>query len=528
MRSRPLRQRGLFSVPVDEETRSVLLPFAEREGEFSFALPQAAIEAYESFTLPGQAMRGELGAPGSPEMVQGATRFGVDYGMLPALATGLLTPSPNTLRMGMGGDSAAKTVETDPMVVMHNIHEEPLQAAYERGGIPVPSLAIVRADEPLTKFGEVSLIGSPDMARPSPKNPVYKTDAYTVRQPRTEILPNQKAERFSAENFTSPLRQVRYIDPRDVAEDLLEKNLDGAGKIALQAAFLKERGKLPSLESFDDPYDFNKFVRSAVMEEYGYNNWFLEQSNKLKDFGGGGDERFFLGFSPSGKRKYKSATLDNLVRAMKGKGAGSEGMFETPSSFRGKIAEKFKTQKEIEQSRGRLGKEENFEELQAEVSEMYYDLINRISRQTNLEGRGAEDVLEYVIIGGNKQLRDFAQEYMGEISDLVVDDAKIFAQMVRDLPTEYFEIKPQRGVSLSEFKGAIVPSNVQEETIRALQESGIENIKKYDTQEERAKLVKKFGDEFFTVPAVPTGAGGLLGDDRRVETVEDFYRAGIL
>lgn len=130
MRSRPLRQRGLFSVPVDEETRSVLLPFAEREGEFSFALPRAAIEAYESFTLPGQAMRGELGAPGSPEMVQGATRFGVDYGMLPALATGLLTPSPNTLRMGMGGaDTVSGGARRGPEVDELGFYSKALETA---------------------------------------------------------------------------------------------------------------------------------------------------------------------------------------------------------------------------------------------------------------------------------------------------------------------------------------------------------------------------------------------------------------
>ena len=130
MRSRPLRERGLFSVPVDEETRSVLLPFAEREGEFSFALPQAAIEAYESFTLPGQAMRGELGAPGSPEMVQGATRFGVDFGMLPALATGLLTPSPNTLRMGMGGaDTVSGGARRGPEVDELGFYSKALETA---------------------------------------------------------------------------------------------------------------------------------------------------------------------------------------------------------------------------------------------------------------------------------------------------------------------------------------------------------------------------------------------------------------
>ena len=241
----------------------------------------------------------------------------------------------------------------------------------------------------------------------------------------------------------------------------------------------------------------------------------------MKEAGGSGAERIFLGFSPSGKRKYASATLANLVKEMKGKGAGSEGMSGTPSSFRGKIAEKFKSEGEVKSSRGLLGESEQFEEMQAEVSGLYYEVIGAIERQTGLDHRGAEEILEYIVLGGDRELREFAKEYTDELSDYVFSDASDLAEMMRNMPTRYFEVKPQRGVSLGEFKGAIVPSNVEQATLDALEASGITNIKKYDTQEERAKLVKEFGDQFFTVPNVPIPASGLLG---REEEYEEFDR----
>jgi len=484
-----------------------------------------AVSTYESASIPRNTLRDIFsGTPISREKMMGdVTQFGFDFGMLPALAVGAFTnPSRNAL-MSAGANPSSDKI-SDPMIVMHNIHEVPLQKAYERGGIPVPSLAITKADEPLTNFGEVSLIGDPSMAKPSAKNPIYKTDAYTVRQPRTEVNPNKTAINFAKENYTDPI-SIRYTDPTDVAEDLLTKNFNGYSDIPLKAAYLKEKGLLPDLNTFEDGYEFNKFVREKTREEYGYNNWFLEQAEKLKEAGGLSEERIFLGYSPSGNRKYTSATLANLVKAMKGKGAGSEGMFETPKSFRGKITQKFKTEKELKESRGLLGKEENFEELFGEASESYYDILRGIQNQTGLEGRGAEEVLEYMIIGGDRELTDFAKPYADEFSDYMFEKANRLANIMRSLPTEYFEIKPQRGVSIGEFKGAIVPSNVEQATLDALKGSGITNIKTYNTQEERAKLVKKFGDQFFTVPNVPVPSTGLFADDPK--DLEEYYSRGI-
>lgn len=501
----------LYSEPANNFS---FLPLAKTEsGRFRLGVPQFLLSAYEASL--GDEGVGGVGADigrsilgGEPvsgdRLFDSALRYGAEF----------MTPqSAASLAMRPSGSKLLASALDNPMVVMHNIHEVPLQKAHERGGIPVPSLAITKADEPLKGFGEVSLIGDPSMAKPSAKNPIYKTDAYTVRQPRTDVNPNKTAVDFAARNFTDPIKSVRYIDPTDVAEDLIKKDFNGYSEIPLKAAFLKEKGILPDLNNFENEYDFNRFVREASSKEYGYNNWFLKKSEELKSEGGSAEERIFMGFTPSGNRKYTSATLANLVKAMKNKGAGSEGMSGTPSSFRGKIAEKFKTEKELKESRGLLGKEESYEELMGEASESYYDILRNIENKTGLDHRGAEDVLEYMIIGGNRELRDFAKEYTDDFDYDLFKQSEDLAKIMRSLPTEYFEIKPQRGVSLGEFKGAIVPSNAEESTLNALKESGITNIKTYTTQEERAKLVKDFGDQFFTVPNVPNPASGLLGQE---------------
>jgi ABC-type transport system substrate-binding protein len=72
------------------------------------------------------------------------------------------------------------------------------------------------------------------------------------------------------------------------------------------------------------------------------------------------------------------------------------------------------------------------------------------------------------------------------------------------MPSTYFEIKPQRAVSLSEFKGAIVPSDLPEKAKSLLEKAGIKDIYTYANADERKALTKKFGKEMFAgIPALP-------------------------
>ena len=80
----------------------------------------------------------------------------------------------------------------------------------------------------------------------------------------------------------------------------------------------------------------------------------------------------------------------------------------------------------------------------------------------------------------------------------MMQQGKKVRDLLVDMPTEYFEIKPQRAVNLSEFKGAIVPDNALESSIKALKNSGIEKIYKYKNEAERKALFKKFPELMFS------------------------------
>ena len=75
-------------------------------GNLAKLMGQYANQAYQSATIPSRAISGEYGVPSvdNPAFVGAGQQFGMDFGMLPAMATSVMArPAANTLRMGMGG-----------------------------------------------------------------------------------------------------------------------------------------------------------------------------------------------------------------------------------------------------------------------------------------------------------------------------------------------------------------------------------------------------------------------------------------
>jgi hypothetical protein len=100
MKSRPYRTSNLFDIPVDEGTRGTLVPFGLRDGEFSFAVPQAVVDAASAaygvgdigkrLLFDGEAVSGE-------EMMNAAINYGANFATPQAVGSLLMRPDPNAL-----------------------------------------------------------------------------------------------------------------------------------------------------------------------------------------------------------------------------------------------------------------------------------------------------------------------------------------------------------------------------------------------------------------------------------------------
>nr|DAF49727.1 MAG TPA: nuclease [Podoviridae sp. ctZih56] len=84
--------------------------------------------------------------------------------------------------------------ETDKLLALHNKDENSILAALDLGGLPMPSIAVVKARDGHSKYGPISLVFNKDTIDPqrSSANKVYGGDAWTPTAPRVDYPVNSK------------------------------------------------------------------------------------------------------------------------------------------------------------------------------------------------------------------------------------------------------------------------------------------------------------------------------------------------
>ena len=88
--------------------------------------------------------------------------------------------------------SPVEANETKELVAVHNLTEENLREALDLGGMPSPSIAVVKAQEGHSQYGPISLVFGPDSIDPMANraNRVYGSDAWTPTRPNVEYKVN--------------------------------------------------------------------------------------------------------------------------------------------------------------------------------------------------------------------------------------------------------------------------------------------------------------------------------------------------
>lgn len=175
--------------------------------------------------------------------------------------------------------------ETKDLIAVHNMNAEDLKRTLQLGGMPMPSIAIVKGKMGHENFGEISLVFGKDTIDPEgmKENRVYGADAWTPTVPQIDYEVDSKkakafenevgerASRFADGIFSSysVLRSIGVDESTRKTENEVVKEL--AGQDAVIAAYLEEQGKAmePVYEYKEKSYDRhgNEALRAYIQQK---------------------------------------------------------------------------------------------------------------------------------------------------------------------------------------------------------------------------------------------------------------------
>ena len=487
------------------------------------------------------------------------------------------------------------------LVAVHNLTEENLREALELGGLPSPSIAVVKAQEGHTKYGPISLVFNSDTIDPmvNRANRIYGSDAWTPTRPNVEYAVNGKAltafekaiYNASEDAFEGKFVNSAALQRMGVGEVSSENRTELAQKLqretAVQLAYLKEKGQTvePIYKTERETFDsMGNDVLEKVVERAGadeiknafengdfdlldkmadkaadaleekYTHGALEGQNKrwqmridklrkenrgrlygliehaykmLTDTSAGkamldveatreaireaapeaqverwaydklGDVLGEKGirnqkdrFTRSGKSRsfselHNPYTLENLVAAMNAQNArGQDTWGLSASTLMSTATAEYQNLDEVRADKGRLQQmpEEEYKALLEQADGQIEEVISRIRQETAAHsdsGYGEREILGDILLRaaqGKQTMAAVSKAFSKEGYTISRETAKQIVALyktIADIPTGYFEAKPQRAVEFDEVRAAIVPDNASAALLDSLKEKGV-------------------------------------------------------
>ena len=238
-----------------------------------------------------------------------ANAFLQTYGYMASVGDGIRSTGESVTQNGAEVKSkfSLKTPveETDKLLALHNKDENSILAAIKLGGLPMPSIAIVKARDGHTKYGPISLVFSKDTIDPQlfRANKVYGGDAWTPTAPRVDYPVNsKKASQVEHElhrlagdvsvaggifGNSAALRSMGIDDTSTRSTAELAEKL--ASTDTVRAAYLADQGKSLEPVKMDKVWDkFGNDTLQKVVDRLGVNTLAeieanLETGESVKD-----------------------------------------------------------------------------------------------------------------------------------------------------------------------------------------------------------------------------------------------------
>ena len=176
--------------------------------------------------------------------------------------------------------------ETRDLIAVHNLTEENLASSLNLGGLPSPSIAIVKAEQGHSKYGPISIVFDKSTIDPQAdsRNKIYGSDAWTPTVPRVEYQVNSKMlsqierelHRLAGDTSlaggifgnSSVLRSMGIDDTSNLNRKQLAEKL--ASTDTVRAAYLADQGQTLEPVKMDKVWDkFGNDTLQKVIDRLG-------------------------------------------------------------------------------------------------------------------------------------------------------------------------------------------------------------------------------------------------------------------
>lgn len=305
-----------------------------------------------------------------------------------------------------------------------------------------------------------------------------------------DIIANTWSEEFGEE------KARRMADNRKLLQ------LWGAVKNAKKYANEDNNGT-----KFEADIDEAHRIIDERIDQAEYEQWLEDNLRKIEGKKGIRNNKDL--FTPSGNRRswealHDEVNLENIIKAMKKD--GETGISFAGPSIYGAAQQDYKSIDEIRNAKGRLQMEDEelFHQKKMEFvrrfSDLEHALANSAMGATDAGNVMAEAVSKFSTKSAiANYIRKEGQGWT-TYKEWIVDDLLDLVEDIRNMPTGYFEAKPQRAVGFDEIKAVIIPDNSSIELKEALEENNIP----YETYEpgnedQRIELLNNVEDAKFSL-----------------------------
>lgn len=440
--------------------------------------------------------------------------------------------------------------EKNDLIAVHNIYANKISKSLKLGGFPMPSIAVIKADMGHGRFGDCSFVFDKSTIDPKVdrENKVYGGDAWTPTYPAIEY----KASEDVIQRVKDKYEEIKNKTDEDISEffrwsSALADILNSVGgeqtllnrlynNTAMMQVYRIDKGKSVienvtdgeewqaiKEQNYDFPEDYismlatDKAIRDSVNQS-DYRKWIdglFKGIEEKKGFANSDD----LNANNSNFDAYHyEETLENAVKVMRSNVNGDATIWGGMGIW-GVSQKEYSSIDTMKSDSARLQKISDDE--YSNIKRGFAEQLSEVTKAIKNDYSG-NDFIDSDIVAGNivdavresktkSGIKSYLKEYYPDITDTAVDDIVNLVHGIMEMPTGYFEAKPQRAVRFDEVKYAVVPETLDENIKKQLADYGIQIIEYEDgNEEDRTAKLNSLDDVKFSISEQTTAEYEML------------------